>query len=190
MIDICIIPARKGSSRIINKNIKTFYNRPIIEYSIEAAQKSELFKRIIVSSNSKEICDIAKKMGVETHDRPNHIAENDVGMYEVINYIIKEKTLVFDTICMIYPCAPFITAEKLIKAYSIKQIYQKKCIAVDEYGKECGLFEIITNKFELNNNCRYVGIPYSNKECQDINTHTEWNIALKKFINLKKRGLL
>ena len=42
-MDIAIIPARSGSKRIKNKNIKIFYNKPLIYYSIKAAIKSKLF---------------------------------------------------------------------------------------------------------------------------------------------------
>ena len=46
-----IIPARYGSKRIKKKNIKTFIDKPILYYSIKAAKKSKLFKRIIVSTD-------------------------------------------------------------------------------------------------------------------------------------------
>ena len=60
---ICIIPARSGSKRIKNKNIFLFEGKPIIYYAITAAKKSNLFKRIIVSTDSKKIAKIAIKYG-------------------------------------------------------------------------------------------------------------------------------
>ena len=60
---IAIIPARGGSKRIKNKNIKTFYRKPIISYAIKCAKDSKLFNKIIVSSDSKKITSIAKKYG-------------------------------------------------------------------------------------------------------------------------------
>jgi len=62
---IAIIPARGGSKRIPNKNIKLFAGHPIISYSIKAAQETKLFKRIIVSTDSEEIADVAKSYGAE-----------------------------------------------------------------------------------------------------------------------------
>ena len=57
---ICIFPARGGSKRLKNKNIKNFLGKPIISYPIKAAKKSRLFSRIIVSTESKNIAAIAK----------------------------------------------------------------------------------------------------------------------------------
>ena len=48
---ICVIPARGGSKRIKNKNIKSFLGKPMISYPIKAALKSKLFKKIIVSTD-------------------------------------------------------------------------------------------------------------------------------------------
>ena len=52
---IAIITAREGSKRIKNKNIISFFGKPIISYSIKAAKKSKLFQDIIVSTDSKKI---------------------------------------------------------------------------------------------------------------------------------------
>ncbi len=65
MKPICIIPARKGSKRIKNKNIKLFAGKPLISYVIKIAKKSKLFSRIIVTTDSKKIANIAKNNGAE-----------------------------------------------------------------------------------------------------------------------------
>ena len=62
---IAIIPARGGSKRIKGKNIIDFYGRPMIAWSIQAAQKSGLFKRILVSTDDSLIAEVAIKYGVE-----------------------------------------------------------------------------------------------------------------------------
>ena len=51
---ICIIPARSGSKRIKNKNIKKINNVPLLGIVIKIALKSKIFKRIIVSTDSKK----------------------------------------------------------------------------------------------------------------------------------------
>ena len=60
-MNLAIIPARIGSKRIKNKNIKNFFCKPLIYYSIKAAIKSNIFDKIIVSTDSKKIASIAKK---------------------------------------------------------------------------------------------------------------------------------
>jgi len=65
MGNICIIPARGGSKRIPKKNIKFFFGKPIIAYSIEAAVKSRLFDEITVSTDDNEIASVAEEFGAE-----------------------------------------------------------------------------------------------------------------------------
>ena len=62
---ICIIPARSGSKRIKNKNIKKFLGKPIISYSIKTAKKSGCFNKIIVSTDSIKISKIAIQYGAD-----------------------------------------------------------------------------------------------------------------------------
>lgn len=62
---IAVIPARGGSKRIPGKNIYPLAGKPLIAYSIEAAVQSKLFHRVIVSTDSEEIADVARKWGGE-----------------------------------------------------------------------------------------------------------------------------
>ena len=62
---MCIIPARGGSKRIPRKNIKSFCGKPIILYSIEAALQSNLFDKVMVSTDDEEIAALAKVAGAE-----------------------------------------------------------------------------------------------------------------------------
>ena len=63
--NICVIPARGGSKRIPNKNIKKFLGIPLISYSIKIAKKSKLFDEIFVSTDSKKIKKISEQYGAK-----------------------------------------------------------------------------------------------------------------------------
>lgn len=120
---IAIIPARGGSKRIPRKNIKAFHGKPMIAYSIEAAQKSGCFDRIIVSTDDQEIADAALKYGAEVPFlRPADIADDyattmDV-MVHAIQYLAKEN-ISPEFVCCIYATAPFILADDLRKGLGI-----------------------------------------------------------------------
>lgn len=122
---IAIITARGGSKRIPKKNIKEFCGKPIIAYSIETAKKSGLFSEVMVSTDSEEIAEIAKKYGAsvpflrsaETSD--DYATTSDVIMEVVSRY--REAGKNFDYICCIYPTAPFITAKKLQEAMRLME---------------------------------------------------------------------
>ena len=120
---IAVIPARGGSKRIKNKNIKNFCGKPIIAYSIQAAKKSKLFSRIIVSTDSNRIAKIAKKYGAEVpFTRPKKLSDDYIGTVEVmahaVNLIKKSDTNILGA-CCIYPTAPFIQANDLLAAWKI-----------------------------------------------------------------------
>ena len=73
-MSICIIPARGGSKRIPRKNVKLFCGKPIIEWTVAAAQSVGIFERIIVSTDDVEITDTVIPMGVEApFQRPRHL---------------------------------------------------------------------------------------------------------------------
>ena len=65
MKKIAIIPARGGSKRIPRKNIKPFFGKPVLAYSIELALESKLFEKVIVSIDDDEIAKISKLYGAE-----------------------------------------------------------------------------------------------------------------------------
>ena len=64
---LCSICARSGSKEIPNKNIKNLYGKPLISYTIEQAIKSKLFDKILISSDSEKIIQIALKYGAELY---------------------------------------------------------------------------------------------------------------------------
>ena len=118
---IAIIPARGGSKRITKKNIKNFCGKPIISYSIQAAIKTVLFDKIVVSTDSHEIAEIAVKYGAEVpFIRPKELADDFVGTDEVIihalNWFIEHGENV-RYVCCIYATAPFIKPEYIKKGY-------------------------------------------------------------------------
>lgn len=80
---VAIIPARSGSKRVPHKNIRPLRGHPLIAYSIAAAQGSGVFDRVVVSTDSEETAEIAKKYGAEVPGlRPTELADDsahDIG---------------------------------------------------------------------------------------------------------------
>lgn len=117
MTAVAIIPARGGSKRIPRKNIKLFFGKPIIGWSIEAAIKSNCFDRIIVSTDDKEIADIALKFGAEVpFTRPQDLSNDYAGTIPVIRHAIEwleGEGQVPDFVCCLYAAAPFVQPEDL-----------------------------------------------------------------------------
>jgi len=123
MRKIAIIPARGGSKRIPRKNIKEFFGKPIIAYSIDAALKSALFDKVIVSTDDYEIAEISKNYGAEVPFMRSEKNSNDFAttadvLLEVIENF-RYKGYEFDHLCCIYPTAPFINSDHLKQGFDI-----------------------------------------------------------------------
>jgi N-acylneuraminate cytidylyltransferase len=117
---LLVIPARIGSKRIKNKNIKNFNGRPIISYSLKLAQESKLFNKIHVSTDSKKIKKIAEDYNLEVDFlRPKNISGDHVPIISVLKYVYnyyKKKNFVFDEIWSLSACAPLLKKIDLINA--------------------------------------------------------------------------
>jgi pseudaminic acid cytidylyltransferase len=74
---ICVIPARGGSNRIPNKNIKLFHGKSMIQWSIEPARASNIFDTIIVSTDDDEIAELVESLGVlVSFKRPANLSDD------------------------------------------------------------------------------------------------------------------
>ena len=119
---IAIITARGGSKRIPRKNIKLFCGKPIIQYSIETALKSNIFDEVIVSTDDQEIANLSSKLGANVPFLRSKKNSDDFSgtadvLFEVITELKKKNKNYFSG-CCIYPTAPFITTNLLLKSYS------------------------------------------------------------------------
>ncbi|PWI33099.1 pseudaminic acid cytidylyltransferase [Vibrio albus] len=122
---VAIIPARGGSKRIPRKNIKEFDGKPIIAYSIEAAQRSGCFDKVIVSTDDPEIADVAREYGAEVpFFRPADVSDDYSTTADVLLHAIKwyeAQNVVIDYLCCIYATAPFIKVKDIQETYRLLQ---------------------------------------------------------------------
>lgn len=120
---LAIIPAREGSKRIKNKNLKIFHNKPLIYYSIKSTIDSRIFDKIHVSSDSKKILQYSNSLGVKIDFvRPKKLSGDRIGLFPVLQYVVnqyKKVGNVYDEIWLIYATNPFIN-KKIIKKCSLQ----------------------------------------------------------------------
>lgn len=120
---VAIITARGGSKRIPRKNIKDFFGHPIMTYSIDAAKAAGCFDEVMVSTDDKEIAQVARQCGAEVPFMRSAATSNDFAttadvLVEVISEYAK-KGRAFKYACCIYPTAPFISPEKLKRGFDL-----------------------------------------------------------------------
>lgn len=126
---LAVIPARGGSKRIPRKNIKPFHGKPMIAWSIEAALRSGCFDKVIVSTDDKEIADVAMEFGAEVpFIRPPDLSDDLTGTLPVIRHAVewvRENLGPVEYACCLYATAPFVQVEDLQTAW--KMIEKEDC---------------------------------------------------------------
>lgn len=109
---VAVIPARGGSKRIPRKNIRPFCGKPMIAWSILAAQASGCFDRIIVSTDDEEIAGVARQWEAEVpFMRPPELADDSTGTIAVMRHAVEwciANGTSPDPVCCIYATAPFL----------------------------------------------------------------------------------
>lgn len=107
---LTIIPARSGSKGVPCKNIKLLSGKPLIDYTIQFAKNSGLDK-IIVSTDTEEIANIARNSGAEVPFlRPENLADDKTPTIDVLLHLIETLNFTkadFDAVCLLQATVPF-----------------------------------------------------------------------------------
>jgi N-acylneuraminate cytidylyltransferase len=107
---LAVIPARGGSKGFPGKNIADLGGKPLVAWSIEAAQSSGCVDRVVVSSDSEEIIDVARQFGADVpFIRPANLAEDDTTTWETLAHVLNELPD-FDLVVLLQPTSPLRTA--------------------------------------------------------------------------------
>jgi N-acylneuraminate cytidylyltransferase len=116
-----LIPARAGSKRVQDKNIRLLAGHPIIAYTIAAALQSEIFSAVIVSTDSERYADIARYYGAEVPFlRPPELAGDVSPDIEWLEYTLKkleEDDRKYDCFSILRPTSPFRLPETIQRAW-------------------------------------------------------------------------
>jgi len=162
---IAIIPARGGSKRIPKKNIKDFYGKPLIAYSIETALNSNLFEKVIVSTDSKEIASISQKYGAEIYMRPKELADDYTPTQLVIDNLLENIGERFNYSCTIYATAPLLEPKYLIEGFE----KLKNSSAINAFSATSMPFPIQrTFKIDKNGRCQMFTPEFYSARSQDL----------------------
>jgi pseudaminic acid cytidylyltransferase len=120
---LAVIPARGGSKRIPRKNIKVFSGKPMIAWSIEAALSSELFERVIVSTDDQEIADVARQWGADVpFFRPAELSGDNAGATAVVTHATAwalDQGIAVEAVCCLLATAPFVKQSDLTAAWEL-----------------------------------------------------------------------
>jgi len=132
MKNIAIITARSGSKGLPDKNIRLLAGKPLLAYSIEAAKESGVFDEVMVSTDSEQYAEIARKHGAHVPFlRSPQMSDDKASSWDTVcealnNYL--KTGMQFDTICLLQPTSPMRIVEDICNGY--KLLEQKSADAI------------------------------------------------------------
>jgi N-acylneuraminate cytidylyltransferase len=166
---IAIIPARGGSKRIPRKNIRPFMGKPVIGYPITAAIQSECFDEVMVSTDDKEIAEVAKSFGATVpFMRSEKNADDHASTADVLLEVLEEYKKLnkhFDYCSCIYPATPLVNKEILkIALDKLVTTGADSLMPVVRYSHP------IQRALQINNEgcLRYIQLEYASFRTQDL----------------------
>lgn len=136
METIVVIPARKGSKGVPNKNKKLLDGKSLISYTIQHAKEIFDTNQIFLTTNDDEVLNIAKKEGLNTeYKRPDYLSQDNTGMYEVLidilEYIEKQGSCP-KIMLLLQPTSPFRTPTQIQEALSLFSLNIDMVVSVKE----------------------------------------------------------
>jgi CMP-N,N'-diacetyllegionaminic acid synthase len=120
---VALIPARSGSKRVTGKNVRLLGGHPMLAYTIAAARESGVFESVIVSTDSDDIAQVARRYGAEVPFlRPPEFASDTSPDIEWLEHLIAElakRGRSWDCFSLLRPTSPFRTAETIRRAWAL-----------------------------------------------------------------------
>lgn len=157
---LAIIPARGGSKGIPKKNITIINGKPLIQYTIDEAKNSKYLDRLIVSTDDKEIAEVAEKCGAEVPFlRPEELATDNAKTIDALIHTVTELEKIgskYDYVVLLQPTQPLRKSwhideaiQKIVETneeslVSISEVKEHPILmrTIDEYGKVKNLMKI------------------------------------------------
>lgn len=186
-----IIPARGGSKRLPGKNILPLAGKPLIAWTIEAAQKSRYIDRILVSSDDDTILDIARSLGVEILERPGELATDTASSFDVVNHVHESIQEKYEITILLQPTSPLRTEFHIDEGLELfKENKAAAVISVSEMEHSPLWANTLPENGDMRN---FLSPEVINKRSQDLPTYyringalyicdTEQMLAQRKFI--------
>ena len=187
---LALIPARGKSLELKKKNVKNFFKKPLIKWTIDAVKKSKLIDKVVVSTDSEKILKIAKQYKfVSLSKRPKNLSTRYANMYDVIKYEIK-KNPGYDIIILLQPTSPLRSTSNIDKSLELMvRNKRKSCVSFVELKYRPELMYKINRKQNLKNFKKTKLI--LNRQEVDKYFYPSGDIYISHIFNfLKKRSFL
>ncbi len=136
---LAVIPARAGSTRLKNKNIYPLGDKPLIRWMAEAVVKSNVFDKVLISTDSDEIFDAVSDLDVMRHKRPEEHATVTATALNAILNLMEESRQKYDVFAYFLPTCPFITPEDIQEGSKMLDEKTDFVVSMTEYTESVQL---------------------------------------------------
>jgi len=164
---LAVIPARSGSKGLVGKNIRDLMGKPLIAWTIEAALNSEVFDEVIVSTDSQEYANIAKKYGASVPFlRSEETSSDEATSWSVVKEVLNKNKTKFDLVVILQPTSPLRTAQNIKESFDL--FFEKNAdfvVSVNKFSHSAAWINTIDEDLSLN---RFIKEEYLNKRRQDF----------------------
>lgn len=182
---LALIPARGGSKGIPGKNIKDLAGKPLIAYTIEAARQCAVIDCVMVSTDSREIAEVAKRYGAEVPFlRPDFLAEDTSKTIDAVYYTVdrlSEEVESYDYLVLLQPTSPLRTSEDIERAVALSVENGCDVVSVSEVSDS----PILMRKCDKNGNLTHLLDKNSTVRRQDMPVYYRVNGSI--YVNEIKR---
>ncbi|WP_297407496.1 acylneuraminate cytidylyltransferase family protein [uncultured Cetobacterium sp.] len=153
---LAIIPARGGSKGIPKKNIIDILNKPLLHYSIKSAKESKYLDKIIISTDDKEIAEVAENLGIDVPFlRPEELATDTSKSIEAFIHSIKEEKKngnIYDYILLLQNTSPLRQGWHIDEAIEkLLESNERSLVSVNEVNEHPSIMRTIANDGILKN---------------------------------------
>jgi len=121
---VAIITARGGSKGLPRKNVLDLQGKPLIAHTIDAAIKSNIFSKIVVTTDDDEIKNVSTRYGADVIDRPKRLATDTASSLDVIEHALltlAEKGNAYSHFILLQPTSPLRNEQHIIEAWALYQ---------------------------------------------------------------------
>lgn len=173
---LAVIPARGGSKRLPRKNLLELDGKPLVSWSIDAAKKSKYIDKTVVSSDDKQILELASKKEVDIIVRPDELSSDTATTFDAIKHAIETISEKYEYLVLLQPTSPLRTEEHIDEA--IELLVSKNADAVISVC-EVEHSPLWVNTLPENGDMSdFLSDEVKNKRSQDLGTYYRLNGAI------------
>ncbi len=131
-LNLAIIPARKNSKRLPGKNMRLLHGKPLVQWTIEAAQKARSIDIVLLTTDDPEILQLGSELRLDACiDRPSHLATDEAKSSSVVLHVLDwaiARKMTINNLCLLQPTSPLRSHADIDAAFECQR--QKNAVSV------------------------------------------------------------